>query len=298
LILDKARVKRNDFYRDYVAKQRQVAEDKLSKKVIAESEIFNIRLSAERAQISAEQIRFNFENDKASFARLTGGALLKDEEIPDEIPPVPAQADVIQRLLAGFLAQKDPPTNEAEIFRQSLSIEKLNLASQKTRLRPKFNLIVGTSQDEQSYKVTTTSKYRVQSVYGGVSVYWSIFDGFATGATVRSARAKVRQMESNYRVLTERLAREAQNQAQSLSFTTRQASISDRLYEAGRSGLRTRQEDFKRGVISDEDVGATQIATYDTEYNALASRSDYYNQLGVFLGTVTEDPVLANLKNQ
>lgn len=298
LILDKVRVTRADFYRDYTVNQQKLAEEKLAKRVIAESQIFNIRLDAERAQIAAEQTRFNFENNKASFARLTGGAVPKDEEIPDEIPPVPAQGDAIQHLLAGFLAQKDPPTAEAENYRQSLSIEKLNLANQKTRLRPKFNLVLGASQDEQSYKVSTTQKYKVQSFYGGVSVYWTIFDGFAAGASVRSYNAKIRQMENDYRGLTERLAQQAQTQAQSLNFATRLAVIADRLYEAGRSGLRSRQEDFRRGVISEEDVSLTQLTTYDSKYNAMASRGDYYGQLAAFLGTVMDDPVLANLKNQ
>lgn len=298
LILDKVRSKRTDYYRDYVVNQQKLAEERLAKKVIAESDIFNIRLDAERAQISAEQVRFAFENDKASFARLTGAPVLKDDDIPDEIPPLPEQNDAIKHLLAGFLSQKDPPTAEADSYRQSMSIEKLNLANQKTRLRPKFNLVVGTSQDEQSYKVSSTQKYRVQSIYGGVSIYWTIFDGFAAGAAVRSYNAKIRQMENDYRGLTERLAQQAQTQAQALGYSTRLAVISDRLYEAGRAGLRTRQEDYRRGVVSEEDLSKAQITTYDAQYNALAARGDYYNQLAVFLGTVMEDPVLANLKNQ
>lgn len=298
LVLDKVRTKRMDFYRDYAVNQQKLAEAKLAKKVIAEGQMFNIRLEADRAKITAEQTRFNFENDKASFARLTGGTLLKDEDIPDDIPPVPAQADAVQRLLAGFLSQKDPATAEAEVYRQSMQIEKLNFANAKTRLRPKFTLLVGTSQDEQSYKVSTTQKYKVQSYYGGVSVGWTIFDGFATGASLRSYHAKLRQMENEYRSLTERLATQAQNQAQSLGFSVRLASISDELYQAARNGLAKREDDFRRGVISEEDVNQTKIATYDSQYNALASRGDYYNQLATFLGIVTEDPVLANLHSQ
>ncbi len=298
LVLDKIRSRRADYYRDYSVNQQKLAEDKLAKKVIAESQIFNIRLDAERAQITAEQIRFNFENDKTSFARLTGGPVPKDEEIPDAVPAIPAQAEVVQRLLAGYLSQKESPTAEAVLYRQNVSIDRLNLASQKTRLRPKFNLVVGASQDEQSYKVTSTQKYRVQSLYGGVSVYWTIFDGFATGASIRSYNAKLRQDEVAYRDLTERLAQQAQTQAQALTFSTRLAVVTDRLYEAAQSGLKTRQDDFKRGVISEEDLSLTQIATYDSQYNAMAARGDYFNQLGVFLGTVVEDPVLANLKNQ
>ncbi len=298
LILDKVRSKRTDFYRDYAVNLQKLAEEKLAKKVISESDIFSIRLDAERAQISAEQIRFGFENDKTSFARLTGGAVLKDEEIPDDIPTVPTQGETVKHLLADFLAQKDLPTAEAEVYRQSMKIEHLNLANQKTRLRPKFNLLMGTSQDEQSYKVSSTQKYKVQSYYGGVSVGWTIFDGFATGASIRASNARLRQMENDYKGLTDRLAQQAQTQAQGLGYATRYAIISDRLYEAGLSGLKSRQDDFRRGVISEEDLSRTQINTYDAQYNALTARGDYYNQLALFLGTIMADPVVANLKNQ
>ena len=273
-------------------------EERLAKKVISELDISAARLNAEQAQIGLERAEFDLATAKASFARLAGMQIMDDAAIPVEIPAATYSAGAFDQLLAGFLAQKDPATPEAFNLRNQIEMENLNYANQKTRLRPKFSAVLGTSQDEQSYKVSTTQKYKVQSYYGGLSVYWNIFDGFATGASIRSSTAKVRQMENDYRSLTERLAQQAQTQAQALSFSTRLAVISDRLYEAGQSGLRSRQEDFHRGVISEEDLSLTQITTYDAQYNALASRGDYYNQLAVFLGTVMEDPVLANLKNQ
>lgn len=295
LILDKVRLTRADYYRDSTANKLQQEQDRFAKKVISEAQIFNVRLTAERAQLLAERARFEFENSKAAFARLTGDPVLTDAQVPDTIPSIPDQQAAVERLLAGFLAQKDMPTAEADIARQSLDLERLNLANQKTRLKPKFSLLVGLSQDEQSYTVNVAQKYRVQSLYGGISLYWMIFDGFSAGAGVRAANARVRQLEVDYRLLTEQLGKQAQIQARQMTFATRVASINDRLDEAGEAGLRTRREEFSRGVISESDVSDAQIGAYDNRYNALEARADYFNQLSEFLGTIAEDPVLANL---
>jgi outer membrane protein TolC len=297
LITDKVRLRKAELFRDYTANQQKLGEDRLEKKVISESQIFSVRLEAEKAQIAAERARFDLEGDKAWLNRLTGGAVLKDEEIPDNIPAVPQQDAEIQRLLANFLAQKEVPTVEAAVYRQSMELERLNLANQKTRLKPKFGLLVGANQDEQNYNVLVSQKYKVQSYYAGVAVNWTIFDGFSANAGVRASLAKVRQMEGDYRGLTERLAQQAQNQAKLVSFSSRTAKVTDRLYEAGESGLQTRREEFSRGVIAEEAVSVAQIDAYTNQITAYEARSDYFNQLSEFLGTVVEDPVLANVPN-
>lgn len=298
LILDKLRLQRAEFYRDYAANREKLNDERLAKKQISDAQMFAFRLDAERSQIGAERARFDFEATKASFARLTGGALLSDEQVPDAVPGIPQQSEVVDRRLAEFLAQKDPPTAEAENFRQAMKVDLLRLANQKTRLRPKFNLLVGTNQDEQNYNIFVSQKYKVQSNYAGVSVNWLIFDGFAAKAGVQSARAQVRRGEADYRVLTDRLATQAQNQAKRLSFTVRLVAISDRLYKSSTEGLKTRQEDFNRGVVSEEDVSTARLQNYDNQISAMMTRGDYFNQLNDFLGTVAEDPVLRNLKNE
>lgn len=295
LILGKVRLARAEYLRDYTAKQQKQAEARLEKKEISDAQIFAIRLDAERSLIGAERARFDFETDKAAFARITGGTVLLDSQIPDLIPPVPDQQAAVERALAGFLAQKDPLTADADQLRQNIDLERLNLSIQKTRLRPKFNLVAGINQDEQSYTVNVAQKYRVQSLYGGVSLYWTIFDGFSAGAAIRSSNARVRQLEGDYRQLTTQLAQQAQTQARIIGFAVRNSAINDRLSEAGESGLKTRREEFQRGVISESAVDVAQLDVYLNNYSAFEARADYFNQLSEFLGTIAEDPVLANL---
>jgi outer membrane protein TolC len=295
LIISKLRANKAAAQNDYSAKQLVRSEERLAKKVISDAQMFSFRMEAERSQVGAERARFDLDTDKASFARLTGQPLLADSEIPDVIPAIPAQDAAIQGMLSGFLSQKDAPTTEALNYRNSIEIEKLGLANQKTRLKPKFNLVVGVSQDEQSYSLNVAQKYSVNSRYAGISVNWTIFDGFAARSAVRSSLSKLRMMQNDYRVLTDRLAQQAQTQAKMAGFFARYASINDRYLESGEGNVQSKKEEFTRGVIAEEDVRIAELGLYDVKINAYSSRADYYIQITEFLGTVVQDPVLSNL---
>jgi outer membrane protein TolC len=232
---------------------------------------------------------------KASFARLTGGALLADEAIPDAIPAVNYDEADIARQLAGFLSQKELPTAEAVKMRKELEIQELNYANSKTRLRPKFNALVGVSQDEQSYTINVAQKYRVNSIFAGVSLYWTVFDGFAAGASQRGVLLRRRQMETDYRLLTEQLAQQAQVQAKQVNFAARSMKISDVALVTAGGNLKSKQDEFARGVIAESEVSMIQLALYDAQLNAFTSRMDYLNRIGDFLGTVAGDPVVSNV---
>ena len=295
LILNKLIQKKVAFNAELARKLQVQAEQRLLKKVISDAQIIPIRLDAERAQLSLERTNFEVETQKASFARLTGGPVLTDEEIPDSIPAVADFNEPVQRLLAGFLAQKDPVTPEAEEFRKKQEIERLGLMGQKNRLKPKFNLVLAATQDEQSYTINIAQKYQVNSYYGGLTASWTFFDGFASRSGVRNSLARIRQMELDYRSLTESLATQAQTQVKLLGFSFRNAAITDRLLVTGEGNLNYRSEQFTRGVIAEEDVNAARLNFYDAQINAVTSRADYLNQLCGFLGLVREDPVLANV---
>ncbi|AOS45007.1 outer membrane channel protein [Lacunisphaera limnophila] len=295
MILGKLRAKRAAFQLEYNNRLLQQGEERLAKKVISEALIFGIRIEAERAAISAERAIFDYENIKASFSRLTGEPAPSDESIPDSIPALPPQTTGIQNVLASYLAQAEIPSVEAVNFRHSLAIEKLNLANQKTRLRPKFNLVLGISQDEQSYSLNVAQKYQVNSQYVGISANWTVFDGFSARSGVRSALAKIRQLEGDYKVLSDRIAQQAQTQARLAGFHARYASINDRLLDSSQNNLISVKEQFARGVIAQEDVSVVQLGLFDHQINAYSTRADYYSQVSEFLGTVAQDPVLANL---
>jgi outer membrane protein TolC len=295
LTVQKLSLKRARFNVEFANSRLKQEEERLVKKVISEAEIFTARLNAEQAQIAVERAEFDYSNAKVSFARLAGLGVMADESVPDTIPAITYAAASFDQMLAGFLAQKDPPSTEAATFRHQLEIADLTYANQKTRLKPKLSASFGLSQDEQSNFYGQHVRYTLNSLYGGVSVNWAIFDGFASGAATRSALARRRQMENDYRQLTERLASDAQSQVKLINFSARNMSIYDRYLTSAEGNLKTVQDDFRRGVKSDTEVSVAQLYLQDSEISALNTRIDYLLKIGDFLGTVMNDPVLTNL---
>ena len=295
LIVQKLAVKRAAFYAEYTKNQLAKEEIRLAQKVISEYQIFAVRLAAEQAQIASERARFDFEMAKASFARLSGQTVMADDVIPDAIHAVPYEAATYERLLAGFLSQKDPPSIEAVTLRKQLENEGLNYANLKTRLRPKFNAVLGVSQDEQSYTINTAQRFRYNSLFGGVSANWTIFDGFASQAAVRNGLARRRQMENDYKDLTERLVQLAQTHVKQIDFAARSMAILDRAVVSSEGNLKTKQDDFARGISSEDEINLARLALFDAQISAFNGRSDYLYRTGDFLGTIMEDPVVTNV---
>ena len=153
LILAKHIVARYTFNKQFAQQQLTLAEDKLSKKIIADSDIFPLRVNVDRANIDLERESFNYDNARQTFARLSGVEEIRDEDIPELIPKLAYQPDAYVQLLSNFQHMKDPPTFEAERIRRNIEIQELTYQNQKTRLRPKLNFIAGTTRWVRAYNL-------------------------------------------------------------------------------------------------------------------------------------------------
>jgi outer membrane protein TolC len=295
IIVLKLMVQRAVYFLEHTQQQLVQQEERLAQKVISEYQISVYRLAAEQAQISSERAAFDLEMAKISFARLSGTSLLTDEAIPEVIPVATYNPASFARLLADFLGQKELPAVEAVTMRKVMETEKLSYEAVKTRLRPKISLVMGISQDEQSYTINVAQKYRVNSQYAGVSASWSLFDSFSTQAAVRAALARRRQMDNDYKELGERLQQQAQMQVRQIDFAARSMALGDRALVAGENNLKAKQEEFNRGIMADDDVRLARVALYDSRLNAFNGRIDFLVKTGDFLSTIARDPVLANL---
>ncbi|MDB6128762.1 MAG: outer rane efflux protein, partial [Verrucomicrobia bacterium] len=173
--------------------------------------------------------------------------------------------------------------------------EKLNYKIADTRLKPKFNAVVGASQDEQSYTSNIAAKYKVQSTFAGVSVAWSIFDGFASRSAKAISMARQRQAERSYDDAVTNLSDQARSALKQLGFSARGMQLADRVLGSTEGYYRGRQEDVKRGIASDSDVSAARLSYADAELSATNARFDYLFKTGDFLSLILEDPALENL---
>lgn len=293
LIVQKRGTIRARFYAEFAAGRLREGEERWAQKAISDADVAELRQASERASLVADQAEFEFGAAVAYLARLTGTPALTSEEIPDTVPALSHQPAAFERKLAAFLAEKDPLSAEAAALRDQIKIEDLNYRVAKTRLKPKISAIAAFSQDQQANLYGTIDSYSLTSLYAGVSVSWTIFDGLSNGATVRNSLARRRQLENDYRAVTERLAADSQNQVRRLQFIARGMALNDRVASDSVGGLETVRDERRRGVKSDADVSQAQLVVYDTEIQAFNARIDYLLRVGDFLGTLNADPVVA-----
>lgn len=298
LVIQKNQLQSTEYAQAQTELALRLAEERLRNRVISDAEIFHPRIEVQKAVLATERMRSAFEETKRGFHLLTGTPILSDAAIPKAIDRLNISAGEADRLLAGFTGQSERSTFATEVMRRQLEVERLNLTIARTTLRPKFNVIAGISQDQQSYSTNLAAKYGVQSIYIGVSGSWNIFDGFASKGAVAASLTRVRKLEANYKRVTESLETDARRAAEQLKFSERQMLIQEQLMDSATNFLQFRKDEFGRGTISETDVAVVQ-AIYNRELlTTLQQRSEYLMKFSDFLALVKEDPALTNLPSQ
>ncbi len=299
LIIKKTSLGRARLGRQVAEENFNVAQSKLEKRVISDADMFMPTVNRDQSVLAADRAYEDFENSKVIFARLCGAPVLTDDQIPDSVPEVPvAAAPALQPLLATYTSQKDPPSYALRNVGDQIEVEKLNYKSISTRLLPKFNFQVGTSQDQTSYTTNIAAKYRVTSIFTGFMVNWTIFDGLAIRGAKATSLARRRQLEQSYQDLSASLVDQARLQMKQVDFSRRDMEITNRLLTSSAGALREKKADAARGVASEADVNTAQMYSKDLEVRAYIARSDYLMKVGEFLSTLQVDPALANLPAQ
>lgn len=297
LIVQKLAVEKARANDRFAREQLKLAEERRAKNVISDMEMFGPRLTAERAAIDVDRLEFDFTSALEGFARLAGLVNFSQQDVPDAVPAQASASASFDQMLSDYLAMAELPSVEARNARHQLEVAQLDYKNQRTRLLPKFNFALGLSQDEQNYTVNVAQKYQVNSLYAGVSVNWNIFDSFASQAAVRNALARRRQQENEYKELTARLVAQAKTQNKQAYLASRSMAINDRFLESAQGNLQSKQDEFKRGLISESDLTVAQLGLLDARINAYNSRTDYLLRVGDLLGTLDRDPAVAQLNS-
>jgi outer membrane protein TolC len=158
--------------------------------------------------------------------------------------------------------------------------------------------VVGTSQDEFSYSINVADKYKVQTYFAGISVSWSVFDGFATRSAKRSSLARRRQLEENYRNQIADTVTAVKAQLRQLEFAARNLAITERMLFSAQDMVAAKQEDLNRGVASDADLNAVKLTLRDWQLTAYGARNDYMLKVARLLSATQNDPALMNVPAQ
>jgi outer membrane protein TolC len=222
---------------------------------------------------------------------------IPDEQIPTEVPTITPAASALQSVTAEYTAQPELNNYALQGTRDQIETEKLNYHVASTRLRPKVNLVVGTSQDEQNYSLNSV-RYKVQSYFAGVTVNWSIFDGFATRSAKQVSLARRRQLELSYKDQTADTIAAVKTQMRQIEFAARNLAIVERMLGSAGDNLKAKKDDMARGVASDAEVSAAQLGLYDWQLTAYQARNDYMMKVSKLLSATMKDPALLNLPAQ
>lgn len=289
MVFQKIQLNSITFNKQLADQALHLAEEQIKKGDISEGAMFQPRMTADQSQLNLESAVWNYTVAKQNFATLTGLPEVRDDEIPDLFPNLPAAEDAVNRLLGRFLAQDEPNTAAVRIQRQNIRADDLFYRNQRTRLLPKLSFVVGMTQEEQSYTTNLAAKYGLQTRYVGLQVNWSIFDGFATRGAITSALARKRASEHEYKQLTERVARDAQRLAKTISLTQKQLRINERLLQNSGHYLDFTKGNFGRGQASEADVNSAQANYNSMLNNANNTRATYLLQVAEFVSSIGED---------
>jgi outer membrane protein TolC len=294
VIVSKAALARATFDQKLADDALALARSKLEKNVISSGDMFGPTISAEQYRLAADRAVVAYENSRVYLGKLCGTPPLNDDQVPTAVPPITPALSALQSVVAEFTGQSEPDTYSLEVLRDQILAEQLTYKVVDARLRPKLNVVAGISQDEHSYTVNLGTKYNVQSTYAGISVSWSIFDGFATRSLKRNSLARRRQLERNYEEQSTTVIEGVRNQMKQLEFAARDLEIVEKMLGSAEGYVGQRTDEMRRGVVSDAEVNAARSAFYTTQMSAFGARNQYLMLVAKLLSTTQNDPALPN----
>ncbi len=269
------------------------AVEKRQQNLNSEADVIQARLMKQRGDLAVAQATDIFHSAARVFARLTDSEPLTPDDVPAtfEMPDIEDEAPLLASILASFLADEMPENTDLLAAKRNLEIAQNNLENTKTTLRPKANLVAGLSQDEQDFALTADD-YAYKSTFGGITVTWNIFDGFATKARVKSSLARLRAAEIRLAEQQQTLLDDAATMGRDLSRLALAVKIADEELLSAQSHLQYTEERQERGEASMTDVQWAKLNLHDFTGSALYHRATYWNRVTDLLVMVEADPTL------
>lgn len=222
------------------------------------------QLDAGKAELARDRAQSAFQRALREFAILNGLETFTAGQLPDGVGSLPASAKAL------FQPEAPAPTPAgavpAALARPEGELEAARLQQEVTRVRnyPKVNLAAGADQGATS----GTDQTAVINYFAGVRVRWNIFDGFATRAAVREARAVVRQNEQAVTAARRDLINQLNDQAEDISLGLRELDIAEQRFALTESRRKVDEDLWKTGRLA-ETEWQTRSAAAQTERIAL-----------------------------
>ncbi len=244
------------------------------------------------AELSLERSEYALRSAVQRFQRLTGQDDFREEMIPDGIPRIGGAGAGVARSLRMNYVEKGEVESSIRFINSQLQI-----AMQKRRehifrmaLRPRVDLVAGTTQDERSYTLDVSSKDSIASLFIGMRVTWNIFDSFGARHQLRSAMYRTRQLELQAKDLREDLITALENAETELGFAQRSLGFSERSHGLTVRGVASAESLVVSGRGSPADVDAAKSRERVARIAVFQARAAYLSAAANLLSLVNRDP--------
>ena len=235
------------------------------------------------------------------FCRTAGLDDLPADAVPRTMDKPAYPAALADRLLAGFIAGGVNTLDQNRILDMQVEQADLSYRIARVQLLPKFALTLDYRVQDQSTvspatasSQATVNQYALRQGIVGVSMNWSIFDGFSTRGARLIALASRRSAERQRQASIDEHLDEARNRRASLDLTYRGLEIAEERRLDGHGSLDKAREDLRLGVGSEAAVQESLAGCNSADLGALESRIEFVNQWAEFVSSVGADPVAGN----
>lgn len=259
---------------------------------LAPNQVGGASLSLKEAELRNERGASDYYYLFRQFQRLVGDTDLADDVIADQIPEVGHNPDHLSALLSKFVNggfDEDPRVKAAAL---QVEREEQVYHIQHVRNRPKLDLTAGVTQDALSYTSGVGSRDGAPALFAGISVRWSLFDGFETRGLKRASLLRLNRLRRNLGELDTQLLDDANQAADKVRFTARYLELGEIRYGAVVGQLRMIEADFEKGVASEESVEDAKGRVRDGGVDVARRRVEYLNAVSSFLSLVGADEVV------
>jgi outer membrane protein TolC len=287
-----------------------VQEANLKSGMIAQGAIIAPRMALDDSRLAYDRLVEDYEHSKRVLAQFIGLPTIPDDSVAETVPKVTYVPDVADAILGAFLRDGAKSTFQAQTLQMQLHEQKLNYDIQITRQLPGFTGYYSYSAADttsvafaqavpgQAAIPASIAKVGETSISYGVSAGWDIFDGFATTAAIRTAKASRRLAERGLQNYLEATLEQSQTARRQLDFAARAMGLAERRRDLAEAALNQSLADFKFGSVPQSVVDGAKYSLYVGEQSQLSARADFLSHWSAFVSLVDADPALGQLPVQ
>jgi outer membrane protein TolC len=273
-----------------------VVEDRFKNAAATADDVTLAHLQLDDANLSIDRTTENFAHTKRMFLLMAGLSELKDDDIPDEIPPPVYSADTVEALLKNFESGGLHDTFQSKVYNDQIKESELNYKIAKYRLYPRVDLQLGVNQQNQSQvSGSTVAQNQVFTDSIGIGASWSIFDGFATRGAKLAALTSKRQAERNLQTYLDQTMEQARESERQLVFSARALAIAEQRFKLREEALQRAKDNFKLHTLSQAGMDQATAGFDQAQAAIFGARADFLASWSGYLSLLNVDPVLNNL---